>query len=296
MDELDRLYRRLVQNLRAGFPELLTRGFEVSQLYQQIVPYRTNRRELGFDSNEEYELAVMQLLAGLRGYLVVEPDLQNTMRAQLASPNPDLTAFRVFAASSVSLAPETLRLLERRAPAADDASRTSSTLSPSEQVALAGRATESFEATGEDSKIAQSAARAAAPPQRAPSAPPPPSALVPPPAPGSATSAAASRGPAAAPSPLNRPSVPPPRPVPPRRPTPLAANDAPVASPRPSPPASSHGDSCRYCAGGLPEGRRVTFCPSCGHNLTVQHCPACNTELEVGWKFCITCGREVGKG
>ncbi|HEX4934626.1 MAG TPA: hypothetical protein VFV33_15660, partial [Gemmatimonadaceae bacterium] len=114
MDELDRLYRRLVQNIRAGFPELLTRPFEVSQLYQQIVPYRTNRRELGFDSNEEYELAVMQLLAGLRGYLAGDAELQKAMRTELASPNPDLTAFRVFATSSVSLAPDALRGLERR--------------------------------------------------------------------------------------------------------------------------------------------------------------------------------------
>jgi predicted amidophosphoribosyltransferase len=37
----------------------------------------------------------------------------------------------------------------------------------------------------------------------------------------------------------------------------------------------------------------VTFCPYCGENLTVRRCPACSTELEAGWRFCITCGREV---
>jgi hypothetical protein len=52
-------------------------------------------------------------------------------------------------------------------------------------------------------------------------------------------------------------------------------------------------DGCRYCGGALPEGRKIVFCPHCGHNLTVQHCPACNAELEVGWNFCITCGRGV---
>jgi predicted amidophosphoribosyltransferase len=50
---------------------------------------------------------------------------------------------------------------------------------------------------------------------------------------------------------------------------------------------------CRYCGGVLPEGRRITFCPHCGQNLTIQHCPACSTELELGWKFCTTCGRSV---
>jgi len=56
------------------------------------------------------------------------------------------------------------------------------------------------------------------------------------------------------------------------------------------------GQKCRYCGSALPEDRGVVFCPSCGHNVTVQHCPACNTELEVDWKFCITCGRDTSQG
>ena len=75
MDELDRLYRRLVHNIRVGFPELLTRPFEVSAIYQQIVPYRTNRRELEFEANDDYELALCQLLSGARGLLSGEPEV-----------------------------------------------------------------------------------------------------------------------------------------------------------------------------------------------------------------------------
>ena len=44
MDELDRMYRRLVQNLRTGFPDLLGRPFEVAELYTTLIPYRHNRR------------------------------------------------------------------------------------------------------------------------------------------------------------------------------------------------------------------------------------------------------------
>jgi predicted amidophosphoribosyltransferase len=51
------------------------------------------------------------------------------------------------------------------------------------------------------------------------------------------------------------------------------------------------GEQCRYCNGALPAGRRITFCPHCGQNLTVVNCLACGTELELGWKFCTTCGR-----
>ena len=61
-------------------------------------------------------------------------------------------------------------------------------------------------------------------------------------------------------------------------------------------PAGVMGGTCRYCSGALPPGRRTVFCPHCGQNLTVQRCPACGTELEVGWKFCITCGRGMGGG
>jgi predicted amidophosphoribosyltransferase len=51
------------------------------------------------------------------------------------------------------------------------------------------------------------------------------------------------------------------------------------------------GEHCRYCGGDLPPGRRIVFCPHCGQNLTVVNCMACGTELELGWKFCTTCGR-----
>lgn len=264
MDELDRLYRRLVQNIRAGAPELLTRPFELSRIYQELVPYRTNRRELGFDSNDQYELALMQLLAGLRGYLAGEADMQQAMRAELASPNPDLSAFRVYATSTVSLTAEPLRALEQQPASAPPAPRSggaerASSPGMAGAAAMAARDTESFD-TGS----------VAAPRERRPEAPP--LAPVPPAATEPVASAAA---------------LPP---EPPRTPqAPAAPRGADVRR-----HGGGRGEACRYCGGTLPEGRKTTFCPHCGHNLTVQHCPACGTELEVGWKYCITCGREVG--
>lgn len=50
---------------------------------------------------------------------------------------------------------------------------------------------------------------------------------------------------------------------------------------------------CRFCGGKLPESRKLTFCPHCGVNLTVRQCPACSTELDVNWRFCVTCGRSA---
>src|SRR5207249_2380931 len=53
------------------------------------------------------------------------------------------------------------------------------------------------------------------------------------------------------------------------------------------------GENCQYCKGALPPGRDIAFCPHCGQDLTMVHCPACGSELERGWKFCVTCGRNV---
>jgi hypothetical protein len=57
-----------------------------------------------------------------------------------------------------------------------------------------------------------------------------------------------------------------------------------------------HGSSCPYCGGELPVGRAVLFCPHCGQNVGVVHCPTCDAELDVGWQFCITCGQKVTGG
>lgn len=55
----------------------------------------------------------------------------------------------------------------------------------------------------------------------------------------------------------------------------------------------AHGAGCRYCGGRLPDGRKVTFCPHCGLDQTKRQCPACSTELEAAWRFCVTCGRSA---
>jgi hypothetical protein len=88
------------------------------------------------------------------------------------------------------------------------------------------------------------------------------------------------------------PSAAPLDPPPPEVPeAPLPASDMPVG--RPNPVRAAPGELCRYCGTRLPDGRSIVFCPACGHNLTIKHCPACNTELEIGWKYCVTCGRET---
>ncbi len=53
-------------------------------------------------------------------------------------------------------------------------------------------------------------------------------------------------------------------------------------------------DHCSFCGGRLPTGRIVNFCPQCGQSQSVTHCPECRSEVELGWRHCITCGFALG--
>lgn len=269
MDELDRMFRRLVHNIRAGSPDLLARPFEVSALHQHLIPYRLNRGALGIDTAEEYELTLMRLLAGTRGLLTGDPDLQAALKAELESPNPDLSLFRAWGTASVSINPAAVRELDshtaaalrRPSPVVADTSR---------QAEMAGRAT--LEVAAPSAISAPAAAAAARPVPAAPSsAAPAPTG----PAPASTKVAPAPAKIAPVPTRSNAPA--------------LASGRQPVAAAA----AKPTGPGCRYCGGELPEGRDAHFCPHCGQNLTVKQCPACSTELEVEWQYCITCGRQV---
>lgn len=108
MDDLDRLFQRLVHNIRFRSPEYLTVPFTVQDLYETLVPYRHHRRELGIETNQDYETAVGRLLSGERGYIRTDPELQDRLKKELASINPDAGIFRDAAMTRVSLEPAAL--------------------------------------------------------------------------------------------------------------------------------------------------------------------------------------------
>lgn len=191
MDALDRMFHALVRTLRVNRPALLTSPFTVGELYQQILPFRHFRRELGLDTNQEYELMLLELLTGARGYLDVDDRLRDGLGKELHSGSPEPSRVRDYADAYISI---------------------------------------------------NAAAQAKVP-----------------------------------------------------GPTPVDASGTPL---RPSagivPPrvtASVSGGHCRYCAGLLPTGRALNYCPHCGQNLQVVNCPACGAEVEAGWKFCVSCGK-----
>jgi hypothetical protein len=227
IDDVERMYRHLVRTVRAKYAPLLTQPFEVAELYQTILPYRLHRRELGLETNQDYELVLLSLLSGTNGYLVVDDRMRDELTAQLSSPNPDPTVIRSFSSAHVAFAPEALHRLDAEA-----------------------------RNTGTQSIIrGPTPVRGAIGPHR------------------TASGAMPVITPVATPT-AGVPAEPSPR----REPRPVAV---------------APGEQCTFCSGELPAGRQISFCPHCGQDLTMVHCPACAGELERGWKFCVTCGRSA---
>jgi hypothetical protein len=253
MDNLDRMYRHLVRVVRSRFPQHLVQPFTVTDLNQTILPYRLHRRELGLETNDDYEITLTELVAGSRDYLIVDDAMRDVLGAALTAVNPDPGAFKQFAMSSVALSPSALRSLDI---GLDDGSASRSPLST----------------------------RVATPP------PTPATTAAPPAAPRAAPSAKAASP--AAPRASGASAQP-------RKSAPAPAT--PAAMPTPSTTTKTSGgvrvvvpqagERCRSCTEPLPAGRPITFCPHCGQNVTTLNCPACGSELELGWKFCPSCGR-----
>jgi len=233
MDDLERMYRHLVRTIRASFAPYLTQPFEVGELYQTILPYRLHRRELGLDTNQDYELTMLELLSGARGYLVVDDKMRDTLTAAHASAAPDPALIRDFASAHVALAPEPLQRLDTEGRASGVQPQLS---------ASGGQPAAPFRASG-SSRVTSNAY-----PNRGSAQMPTPAAGVP------------IEGPRRVARPITVPAA---------------------------------GEACLFCKGSLPAGRQLSFCPHCGQDLTMVHCPACGSELERGWKFCVTCGRSA---
>ncbi len=226
-DELDRLFSTLVANLAELDPTRLHRPFPVAELYESLVPYRTHRKALGVESGEDYEMTVLRLLSGERGYAVVEPDeVRQSLAREASSVNPETGAFRRYGNAKVHLDPD----------------RVSDALRGADSEAEPPEPSTAFDA-----------------------------------APSKGRNAATEDAQSALPFLLDEEEE--------------EAMPAVVARPR-----DVHGHvsaPCAYCGGELPVGRAVLFCPHCGQNVGVVHCPTCDAELDVGWRFCITCGQKV---
>lgn len=231
-DELDRLFRRLVDNVADLDASRLDGPLPLSEIHQNLVPYRTHRALLGIESNQDYEMTILRLVAGERGYAHVEPDeVRQQLEREARSVNPDTGVFRRFPHAGVWLDPDQVRvLLSTRASRSAEAARPDAggTVAPA---ITAFELAEGGPLSGEEDGT-------------------------------------------------DEPQLP------------FSLDDGAEEPPAPAVRAGG-GAQCGYCGGDLPVGRTVIFCPHCGQNVGVMHCPVCGTELDVGWQYCITCGREM---
>lgn len=117
MDDLDRLFRRLVQNIRNGHAEYLSVPFTVAELHDTLVPYRHYRRDLGIETNQDYEVAVTRLISGERGYIRADESMQQRLKKEVTSSHADPGLFREYASARISLVPEAVKDLGVPIPA-----------------------------------------------------------------------------------------------------------------------------------------------------------------------------------
>ncbi len=215
-DELDRLFGRLVQALAETGPGRLAVPFATAELYERLVPYRSNRAKLNVATHQDYEMTVLRLLAGERGYARLEPgDVQEALQREAKTANPDTALFRNFPDAQVMInriAAERFLKGERAyAPAPPPAAEPSPEL-------------EEVEGGGSDSDEE------------------------------------------------------------PVAPSHFSLDESETRAPQ-----------CAYCGGTLPAARKVNFCPHCGQPPSGElRCPACGSEVDVGWAYCVSCGRPTG--
>lgn len=106
-DVLQSFHKILVEEIRTKRPDYLTGPFTVAEIYQDLVPYPTHRDRIGVDMNGDYEDALIRLLAGEGGYLVLESEhALRELRSELQSKNPNTGVYREYAAVDVRLNPE----------------------------------------------------------------------------------------------------------------------------------------------------------------------------------------------
>lgn len=252
-----RLYRRLVEAARErgdnGLPELT-----VGNVYQQLVPYRAVRSELGVFELAEYENALLRLLAGEGDYLrIADEGARAELAAELDSPNPILGIYRDYASLPVELLrpvdharpvqapdPDQFTAVDRFETGFDDV-RDVADYVAEEPTTDMGDAEWDMEdeQRGQDEGVA--------------------------------------------PEPLPELPYTPPRPLP--------ADATRVA--RPAPPhtpartrLATGATNCVACGLSLPDVEGLRFCPHCGADQTAVPCERCGAPIRDEWNFCIRCG------
>ena len=324
---VERLHRVLIDEIAKRQPDYMDRPFTVADIYQSLVPYRSHRDAIGVQMNGDYEDALLRLLAGAGDFVVLESDAAlGEIRKELESRNPNTGLFREFPDAPVRLN-RTTQPSEPAPPTAFESSvsRPASLSAPelsSSEPASDPETTRPAETSQADSNEAGAEGKAAfpgpesgaiggsttfaGPPVEAPSSPA--TSL----GPGMPGPMVPSHSEPASPQPTSGFSIlPASEPEPPPTPdfstriassfveaeiTPVAGPDPDAVRAEPSPARDAEGASCSWCSDALPARDNVNFCPHCGRSTESKPCSGCGQEMELGWRYCATCGRESTTG
>jgi len=95
-----------VLNLAARDPGGLRRPLSLAEVRDGIVPYRANRRALGIETSEDYELALLQLYAEEAGLARTDPSRARAeLAGELGRAHPDLTILQRHETATIRLDP-----------------------------------------------------------------------------------------------------------------------------------------------------------------------------------------------
>lgn len=251
---LARLHQSLINALRRTRAENLHGPVTVAEIYQDLIPYRVARTELGFDMNADYEHTLLRLLSGEGDLARIEPpEVRQVLLAELAAANPDVAMYRNYAACDVWV---NVGDGEFFADSDEDEPWREATTSPTPargssrdiQAAL-GMLHDALDAgVGDDEFDVE-------PDMRHPATLHPPFEIA-----QEGTGEEVTK---------------------PRR-----------AKERP-PARQLDPYACAFCGSELPIARLVNFCPFCGSDQAQQPCPSCGEMIEPLWRFCISCGHRA---
>jgi len=267
---LGRFHRALVREIQAKRPGQINSPFTVAEIYQNLVPYRTHRDEIGVEMNADYEYALLRLLAGEGDYLSIESrTARQEIREELDSPNPNTGLYREFAAADVRLNPDMLD-----EPLMEEVSLKVAPEAPPEGESMEVEVIDLDveEPFGDEDFAEGGFERLDVEPLGA-----------------NLGSVDEVEGSALELDPEEFPvevfdeshdfekedRV-------------LTDADSGVEM-EDLPPF----ENCPWCREMLPQQARVRFCPFCGSNVRLIPCPSCGEELKLNWRFCIACGTEV---
>ncbi len=276
MDRLEPIHRALAEALQRNRPDdAFAVAVTVAEIYQDLVPYRSVRTQLGFEMNADYEHTLLRLLAGEGSLARLEPpEARDELLAELETANPNVGLFRKFAACDVWIARPSEQAVavasDERAhgangdmdtwdtraslwidpphvqpePEAEPQSEPESQSEPEAQSEPEPQIEETFELLLDDAIEPEPPAVVAAP--------------VPEPI-GESVSAVMPAD--APPSKSEKPG--------------LSTVTTPVAE-----RAQASLASCAFCDSTLPRGRTVRFCPFCGADQSMLPCGSCGEPME----------------